>query len=143
MDPLTVPGVLDSLAAISQYVRAAAEAAGLDKKAAYRLRLAVDEIATNVITHGYEEAGQTGVVEVQAVIEEKTLTILLEDNGASYEPDQVAEPADLEQPLAERPVGGLGLFLAIRNVDKFLYERIGDRNRHTFVVNRALASTPG
>jgi anti-sigma regulatory factor (Ser/Thr protein kinase) len=143
MDPLTVPGTLDSLETISQYVRTAAEAAGLDKKAAYRLRLAVDEIATNVITHGYEEAGRDGVVEVQAVIDQKTLTIFLEDSGASYVPDQVVEPADLEQPLAERPIGGLGLFLAIQSVDKFLYERIGDRNRHTFMVNRAPASTPG
>jgi anti-sigma regulatory factor (Ser/Thr protein kinase) len=143
MDPLTVPGSLDSLATISQYVLAAAAAAGLDKKVAYRLRLAVDEIATNIISHGYEEAGRTGVVDVQAVIDETTLTIFLEDTGASYVPDQVAEPTDLDRPLVERPIGGLGVYLAIQSVDKFLYERIGNRNRHSFVVNRTTASASG
>ncbi|MGA9380780.1 MAG: ATP-binding protein, partial [Phormidium sp.] len=54
MEQLTVPGTLDSLSKISDYVLSAASAAGLDKKASYKLRLAVDEIATNVIVYGYE-----------------------------------------------------------------------------------------
>jgi len=57
MDSMVVPGVLDSLSAIGRYVLGAAWAAGLDKRAAYRLRLAVDEIATNAVLHGYQEAG--------------------------------------------------------------------------------------
>jgi serine/threonine-protein kinase RsbW len=60
MERLQVPGTVDSLAAISTYVVGAAAAAGLDKQAAYGLRLAVDEIATNAIVHGYQKAGQSG-----------------------------------------------------------------------------------
>lgn len=62
MEPLIVSGTLDSLGAIAQYVMAAAAAAGLDKKTSYNLRLAVDEIATNIVTHGYEEAAREGVL---------------------------------------------------------------------------------
>jgi anti-sigma regulatory factor (Ser/Thr protein kinase) len=127
---------LDSLPAIGQYVLAGAAAAQLDKKAAYRLRLAVDEIATNVITHGYEEANRTGLLDIQAVINEAELTILLEDTGATYQPDEVSQPTHLDQPLEERPVGGLGVYLALRGVDQFRYEHIGNRNRHIFVVYR-------
>jgi anti-sigma regulatory factor (Ser/Thr protein kinase) len=137
MESLTVPGTLDSLATIGQYVLAAATAAGLDKKVAYRLRLAVDEIATNIITHGYEEANREGVLDLQAIIDETALTIFLEDTGATYTPGQTSERSDLRLPLEERPIGGLGVYLAVQNVDKFLYEQIGNRNRHTFVVYRA------
>jgi serine/threonine-protein kinase RsbW len=137
MEPLTLPGTLTSLSAISQYVLAAAADAGLDKKVAYRLRLAVDEIATNVILHGYNEAHRTGLLDIRAIIDEASLTILLEDTGATYQPDKVSRPTQLDQPLAERPLGGLGVYLAIQNVDKFLHERIGNRNRHTFVVYRS------
>lgn len=136
MEPLTLPGTLDSLPTLGRYVLAAAEAANLDKKAAYRLRLAVDEIATNVITHGYEEANRTGLLDIQAEINEAALTIFLEDTGAAYQPDEISKPAHLDQPLAERPLGGLGLYLATQSVDQFHYERTGNRNRHTFVVYR-------
>ena len=136
MDPLTLPGTLDSLPAIGQYVLAAAAAADLDKKAAYRLRLAVDEIATNVITHGYEEANRTGLLNLQVVINEADLTIFLEDTGATYQPDEVSEPIHLDRPLEERPLGGLGVYLATHGVDQFRYEHLGDRNRHIFVVYR-------
>jgi anti-sigma regulatory factor (Ser/Thr protein kinase) len=137
MERLTVPGTLDSLPAIGQYVLSVAAAAELDKKAAYRLRLAVDEIATNVITHGYEEANRTGLLDIQAVIDEAALTIFLEDTGAAYQPDEVSQPTHLDQPLAERPLGGLGVYLATQNVDQFRYERTGNRNRHAFVVYRS------
>jgi anti-sigma regulatory factor (Ser/Thr protein kinase) len=137
MDPLTLPGTLDSLPALGQYVLTAAAAADLDKKAAYRLRLAVDEIATNVITHGYEEANREGLLDIQAAINEAELTIFLEDTGASYQPEEVSEPTGLDRPLEERPLGGLGVYLATHGVDQFRYEHLGDRNRHIFIVYRS------
>jgi len=48
------------LGKIAQYVSAAAMAATLDKKASYRLRLAVDEIATNIIVHVTRKQGWSG-----------------------------------------------------------------------------------
>ena len=141
MEPLTVPGTLDSLAAIREYVKAAAAAAGLDRKAAYRLRLAVDEIATNIATHGYAEAGLEGTVDLRADIEEKALVIYVEDTGVTYDPRGCEPPDDLDLPLEQRQMGGLGVFLAVRGVDKLLYERIGERNRHTLVVNRTASSS--
>lgn len=140
MEPLTVPGTLGSLAAIAEFVLAAAAEAGLDKKASYRLRLAVDEIATNIVTHGYAEAGLEGKVDLRADMDEQTLTISVEDTGAAYDPQQSETPGDLDLPLEERQVGGLGMFLAIQSVDRFLYERVEDRNRHTFVMNRIAVS---
>lgn len=136
MEPFTVPGTLDSLASIRDYVAAAATEAGLDERAAYRLRLAVDEIATNIITHGYMEAGIEGVVDLRASIDKNTLTILIEDTGVAYDPHQYQPPDDIDLPLEQRQIGGWGVFLAMQNVDDLRYERVGDRNRHTFIVNR-------
>ncbi|HMQ50473.1 MAG TPA: ATP-binding protein [Anaerolineae bacterium] len=141
MERLTVPGTLDSLTEIRKYVTAAAAAAGLDKKATYRLNLAVDEIATNIIIHGYDEAGREGMIDLWSEIDEKTLTISLEDSGATYNPFQSDVELDLDLPLEQRQIGGLGVYLTIQSVDKFLYEHTSeDRNRHTFVMNRSPAS---
>jgi serine/threonine-protein kinase RsbW len=136
MEALTVAGTLDSLSEIAKYVMASANAAGLDKKTCYRLRLAVDEIATNIIVHGYEEAGREGEVVCQATLAEECLTITLEDTGEHYDPTKQALPDDMDLPLEQRQIGGLGVYLTIQGVDKFTYERVGNRNRNIFVVNR-------
>jgi len=138
MEPLTVNGTLDSLGAIAQYVMTAAKEAELDKKSSYKLRLAVDEVATNIITHGYEEAGLTGQISLTTLLDENSLTIIVEDTGKAYDPQQseAVEEDTITKPLEERKIGGLGLYLVMQGVDKFSYERLGDLNRHTFVMHR-------
>jgi serine/threonine-protein kinase RsbW len=139
MKPVTVPATLDSLGAIAEYVLAAAASAGLDKRAAYKLRLAVDEIVTNIIIYGYADADLLGALELSADIADGTLTVSIEDSGVAYDPRQAPVP-DTSLPLEERPIGGLGVYLAMKSVDEFLYERVGDRNRSTFKMH--LSSAP-
>lgn len=135
-DPIVVPGELSSLSPIRAYVKAAADAAGLSKKAAYRLQLAVDEIATNIITHGYDEAGLSGDVTVEAEINETELRVTLVDRATPFDPHSLATPEQIDMPLEERPIGGLGVFLAIENVDRYEYQYVDGRNCNTFVVKR-------
>ncbi len=134
MESIIIPGSLESLDKISQYVITVAKKANLDKKTAYNLRLAVDEIATNIIVHGYEAAGIQGDIVCQAEFKEKKLSIYLEDTGSEYDPTKHEQPDDLYKPLEERDIGGLGIYLAINGVDKYIYERLGNMNRHIFIV---------
>jgi serine/threonine-protein kinase RsbW len=138
MEPKTFAGTLDSLGLIRAYVTSAAQSAGLDNKATYKLCLAVDEIATNIIVHGYQEAGRSGVLDVRVAMDARTLTITIEDDGTPFDPRESDLPSskDLSAPLEDRPIGGLGVFLAFDGVDEFRYERSGERNRNVFIVNR-------
>jgi serine/threonine-protein kinase RsbW len=134
MEPLILPGTLDSLTQIGAYVLEAASQAGLERKDAYRLRLAVDEIATNSIVYGYDRIGKEGDLVVSAEVGDGSLTIILEDTGPAYDPFQTPSPDDLDQPLDERDIGGLGVFLAIQGVDEFRYEWVGEKNRNIFTM---------
>jgi len=134
MDALIVPGTLDSLTIIRDYVGAMGEKAGLDRKALYRLKLAVDEIATNIVTHGYEDNGLEGDIVISGRIQSSALTIQLEDTSLEYNPYGKEEPKHLDKPISERPIGGLGVFLAVRGVDEFHYEFVNGHNLHTFTV---------
>lgn len=135
MERLILPGTLDSLTKIGAYVLEAAAAAGLEKKPAYRLRLAVDEIATNAVVYGYDVAGQKGELVVSAEVGDGTLTIVLEDTGPPYDPYETPSPDDLDQPLDDRDIGGLGVFLAVQGVDEFRYEWANGVNRNIFTMN--------
>jgi anti-sigma regulatory factor (Ser/Thr protein kinase) len=66
--------------------------------------------------------------------------IVLEDTGPEYNPLDKQDPVDLNRPAAERQVGGLGVFLAIRSVDSFEYDRVGAINRNTLVMRRHAAT---
>jgi anti-sigma regulatory factor (Ser/Thr protein kinase) len=126
----------DSLSTLRQYVGAAAQQAGLETQAVHRLRLAVDEVAANIIMYGYADSQQPGVVEVTVTVDDDKLTLVLEDTGKPYNPLEREMPDNLEDPLDTREMGGLGIYLAIRNVDGFDYQRAGDRNRNVFVMKR-------
>src|SRR5581483_98137 len=107
MEALVVPAVLDSLDRIGRAVLDAAREAGLDRKASYRLRLAVDEVATNIITHGYQEANLTGDIALAVELDGRTLTIALEDEAIPFDPRAEGTPEQIHESLEERPVGGL------------------------------------
>lgn len=136
MDSFVAPGTVESLGPIREFVRSKAAEAGLDKKRAYRLQLAVDEIAANIALHGYEEQGLSGDIAVQAELEPDRLVITLVDSAIPYDPYSRVMPEDLDAPLQDRAIGGLGVFLAINNVDQFLYRFNDGQNHNTFVVQR-------
>jgi len=128
---------LDSLALIRQYVTSAARESGLDDKLTYKLCLAVDEVASNIIMYGYQESGLTGLIDIHIDVDGKSLMITMEDDAAAYDPRQHELPSEEEinRPLDERPVGGLGLFLVFNSVDDYKYEYAGGRNRNIFIMN--------
>lgn len=134
MKSLIVPGVLESLDEIADYVIEAATAAGLETGSAYKLRLAVDEITTNIVSHGYGTSGREGNVELHIDKDETTLTLSIDDTGVEYDPSKVESP-DVTAPPEERDIGGLGLHLVRESVDQFRYERVGDHNRNILVMN--------
>lgn len=141
MKIMVVPGKIDSLPAIARYVQQAAGMAELDEQAAYRLRLAVDEIATNIIIHGYAAMAEEGSLTLSAELAESCLQIHLEDTGQHFDPCQ-AQPPDLRTPPEQRTPGGLGIYLARWGVDQVQYERLPDGNRTTFVVQRRCRQQP-
>jgi len=139
MQSLTVPGKLDSLEKIGKYIMLAAKNAGLEKVRAYKLRLAVDEIVTNIINYGYQRAGLEGVISIEAEIDEHALTITLDDTSGYFDPTLKPPPPPeyFTQPLEERTIGGWGVYLAIQSVDQFHYQRIQDHNHNIFIMYRA------
>ena len=79
----------------------------------------------------------SGTLDSLKVIADYVVEAAIEDTGARYDPyeEERIEEKELQKPLEERVMGGLGVYLAIQGVDKYFYERVGERNRNIFVVN--------
>ncbi|MBE1236648.1 ATP-binding protein [Phaeovibrio sulfidiphilus] len=143
MQKRTFPAELESLAPIRDFVRAQA-APVLDTPAVYKLVLAVDELSTNVVIHGYGKRGIAGHLDVAVSIQDGFVSVTLEDQAPPFDASVAALPTPemLSAPLEDRHPGGLGLMLIRDGVDIFHYERAGDRNRNTLIKHLADCRRP-
>lgn len=135
---LTFPGRFDSLAAISEFVARAAEAAGLDARALYQVELAVDEACSNIVEHAYGGEGH-GDIEVTCRINSDGLTVMLRDYGRPFDPTGVAPP-DLHASLEDRDLGGLGLYFMRQLMDEVHFEFTSDSGNLLTMVKRKQAA---
>lgn len=120
MQTLTLPADLDALARISAFVTEAADRAGLDERSTWQVQLAVDEAATNIIQHAYDDDA-SGDIMLAWIHEGNRFIVMLRDQGRQFAPQDVPPP-DLESPLEERQVGGLGLYLITRLMDEVRFD---------------------
>ena len=101
--------------------------AALPAAACLPFELALEEIFMNVVMHGCA-AGARRQVEVSLALTPEGLTVTVEDDGPGFDPLSLPSP-DVTADLAERPVGGLGVYLVRQMMDSVSYVRIDGRNR--------------
>lgn len=132
---ITKAAKLDSLSHLRQFIQLAAnEHPGIDQETVYDLQLALDEAATNVITHGY--AGMDpGSMILLLEIDLKRIRMTLTDFGHPFEPSSAPAP-DLEAALEDRPMGGFGLYFIYQTMDEVDYVTTSDSNTLTLIKRR-------
>lgn len=118
--------------------------AGATERAIFQCELAFEELLTNVIHHAYAgRAPASQPIDVVAAIapdKPDEIVIRVEDDGPPFDPVQAPDrppPAS----IAEARVGGLGLRFIRASTTRFVYERVGNRNRVTVHVERRASST--
>lgn len=131
------PASLSSLDEIRVFINEFAKNNGIDSKQAYKITLAIDEIATNIINYGYEKADkEKETVDLSLAIDNNQFTVILEDRGIPFNPLERALPdeKELSLPLEERKIGGLGIMIAKQSVDSFSYSWEEGKNKNTFTL---------
>jgi len=128
----------DALVETAAFVATFCRRHGVDSQDALRVTLVVEELFLNIVMHGYGGEGE-GTVRLALVLEESDLMVVCEDRAPAYDPRPAFErvPADLDDPVEARGVGGLGQFLIAQLVSAAHYERAGDANRLTLRIGRS------
>ena len=128
---LSITANVHYLVVIRAFVEAAAGVVGATVSLVAHTVQAVDETASNIILHGYR--GGPGFIEVEVKLLGDDLTVVLSDTAPLFDPTKLREP-DVTLPLDERPIGGLGVFLARKLVDEIHHrERPGGGNELTLI----------
>ena len=118
---------LSELEKVSQHLTEFGAHHRLSPKVVQALNLALEEIITNVISHGYTDEDEHEIL-VRLRAEPQQVTVEVEDDGRAFNPLEVPVP-DVRRPVAERAMGGLGIHLVRTLMDGLGYERHGNKNR--------------
>lgn len=119
---------------LNAFVKDIAARNGLEKSAARRLQLAIEEVVVNIMDYAYSP-GITGDIVIEAFCNEKRMKFVVSDEGMAFDPTAVKTP-DLSQSVEDRPIGGLGIQLTRQMVDSLNYERIDGRNILTLRIKK-------
>ena len=84
----------------------------VERRAALRVTLVIEELFTNTVRHGYRREGAMPI-RVMLAVEDRAVTLLYEDEAPRYDPIGHAGDASsaVTTPVEARPVGGLGVHL--------------------------------
>lgn len=123
---LRIESTLENVRMLSRALRAVCEELGADAKELDEVELGIDEIATNIVEHGYGGArGRWLSVELSRV--PGGIELEIEDDGLPI-------PAERRRPQSpgddvEVALRGRGLFIVSRVMELVGYETSGGRNR--------------
>ncbi len=116
---------LDQCSDVSAFVESAI--GGMPPRLIMRLRLAVEELFVNTVTHGHG-GDSNAPVEVTVRIDGDRLQLIYEDTAPEFNPFAKVEVPDPSASLEERTLGHLGVFLITQLAERYDYARVRDRN---------------
>ena len=119
-DMVSLPSArLEHIGELLDFVDSFCEQAEIGPEDQFDLRLAIEEVATNVMMHGYGKRAP-GPLEIALCADGEQVTVTISDRAAPFDPDEAPQP-DLGAPAEERQIGGLGWHLVKKIVDDLTY----------------------
>jgi len=116
---ITIPAEIDVIIPLRNLIEKIGLRYAFAKSTIYPTKLAVEEAVTNIIQHGYIDTSH-GKITVQVFVQLDRLSIVLIDQGLSFDPRMVNNP-DIIQYIDKGKRGGLGIFMIRRLMDEFQY----------------------
>jgi serine/threonine-protein kinase RsbW len=131
---MTIGSDIAKIPAVSARLENALQAGGFSAEEILDTQLAVEEVITNIIIHGYKEAG--GEIHIACRIARNAVEIRIRDAAPPFDPLSIPEP-ELEGGIDERGIGGLGVYLLRQVMDDISYRYENGENILTLVKRSA------
>ncbi len=133
---LVIKNDLAEMARVSEIVEDLGQKHGVSAEALYAVNLALEEILVNVISYGYADDGEHQII-VRFDVDAGDFVTEIEDDAKPFNPLETPPP-DVEAPLAEKPLGGLGIHLTRTMMDSVAYRR--ERGKNILAMRKKIAS---
>ena len=126
MKEITVNASLENVAVVTSFVDEQLELLDASVRAQAQIDVAIDELFSNIAYYAYPGSTGTATIRFEAA-DDSMIRLSFIDQGVPYNPLEKEDP-DTGLPAAERPLGGLGIFLVKKTMDDLSYQYIDGRN---------------
>lgn len=120
MKELTLDAVVENIDKVTDFVNNELDAYDCLMKARMQINVAIDELFGNIAHYAYEKGTGKATVRIEVDEEPLTVSITFIDSGKPFNPLDRPEP-DTTLSAQERAIGGLGIFLVKKTMDKVEY----------------------
>ena len=120
MAEMTIKASVNNLDQVLAFVDTELEKLECSIKAQMQIDVAVEELFVNIASYAYGEGSGRVRIRVEAFGDHAVIT--LTDSGVAYDPLAKEDP-DTALAAEQRPIGGLGIFMAKKMMDEIRYER--------------------
>ncbi|MBQ7658860.1 MAG: ATP-binding protein [Butyrivibrio sp.] len=127
MKEIVLDAKVDNLPQLLSIIDEELENAGCSMKGQMQIDVAVEEIFVNVASYAYEDGNGSCTIQVDTDPVNTYVTITFIDEGIPYNPLAKEDP-DVTLSADEREIGGLGIFIVKKSMDKTAYERKDNKN---------------
>ena len=127
MKEITLPAIIENISRVTAFVDEQLEALNCPIKAQMQIDIAIDELFGNIAHYAY--SSETGKATVRFEFDPNTrmVSITFLDSGIPFDPLAKADP-DVNAPTEERGIGGLGIYLVRKTMDRVDYRYADGRN---------------
>lgn len=126
MKKLSIENKIENLAKVAEFIEEFGDKNGLNQKMVFELNLILDELVTNTISYGFKDEG-IHTIDIMVEKDDNEIKIKMIDDGGEFNPLETKE-VDLNKPLKEKSIGGLGIHFVKQKADEIRYERDEDKN---------------
>jgi serine/threonine-protein kinase RsbW len=123
---VTIGNVLSALDEFHREVTGFCGRQGISSEFSEEMFLVGEELLTNTISYGYEDE-HPHQIEIEIEFDRGEFRMRFLDDARPYNPLLASEP-DLDAPIEERAIGGLGVHLVRVLTDGATYTRQGQKN---------------
>ena len=134
---LNMEAQLNEIERIHAAVKILSQAESWPPELLFQIELVLEEIGTNIIKYSQDGERETDI-EITLTSDSKTLTMEIVDSGKPFDPFADAPPPDLDSPVPDRPIGGLGIYLVQELMDEASYRREDGKNKVILIKYKSL-----
>ena len=124
---MSVTGIIDNVRSACDFVVDFVNDVSLGDDIAFQSELAVEEICTNIVEHGYQYNGSDKKIDIVCIYSDHRLEIRIIDEAPLFNPLEMEEP-DPETSLFDRVDGGWGVYFVKQYMTSVTYEVIDNHN---------------
>ena len=134
MTELKVDATLENLERVLSFVEERLETCSCSMKTIMQIQIAVEEIYVNIASYAYKEKKGEAIIKIETDQEVPQVSLTFEDYGDPYNP-LLKEGPDITLSAEERKIGGLGIYLVKKSMDKVEYKYQDGKNIFTIKKN--------